>query len=49
MEDQFSPSAGAVEALAPGPSNPDVLYVGTVNGGVWKTTDATDFLPSSTP
>jgi photosystem II stability/assembly factor-like uncharacterized protein len=49
MEDQFSPSAGAVEALAPDPSNPDVLYAGTVNGGVWETTDATGFLPTWTP
>ncbi len=48
--------AGAIETIAPHPLNPDIVYVGTVNGGVWKTTNATapspdwsptiDFLPS---
>jgi photosystem II stability/assembly factor-like uncharacterized protein len=49
MDAQYSPVAGAVEALAPDPSNPDVLYAGTVNGGVWKTTDATDPFPTWLP
>ena len=31
---------GAVQALAPDPEDPNVLYVGTVNGGIWKTSDA---------
>ncbi|MFK7957193.1 MAG: WD40/YVTN/BNR-like repeat-containing protein [Lysobacterales bacterium] len=39
------PVAGAVNALAPHPDNPDVLYVGSVNGGVWKTTTATAMVP----
>src|SRR5262245_8081424 len=53
---QDNPVAGAVEALAPHPTNKDILYAGTVNGGVWKTTTAqapdphwiplTDHLPS---
>ena len=24
------------------PSNPDILYVAAINGGIWKTTNATD-------
>jgi photosystem II stability/assembly factor-like uncharacterized protein len=30
-------AAGRIEAAAPHPSNPDVMYVGANNGGVWKT------------
>src|SRR4051794_18718416 len=41
MAAQHGSVAGAVEALAPDPGNPDVLYAGTVNGGIWKTTGAT--------
>jgi hypothetical protein len=36
---------GAIHALAPHPTDPDTLYVGTVNGGVWKTTNATAPVP----
>lgn len=32
---------GAVNALAAHPTDPDVIYIGSVNGGVWKTTNAT--------
>jgi hypothetical protein len=35
------PITGAVNALAPHPTNPDVLYLAAVNGGLWKTTNAT--------
>jgi len=28
---------GRIEAAAPDLSNPDVMYVGANNGGVWKT------------
>lgn len=31
---------GAVNAVAPHSSDADVLYIGAVNGGVWKTEDA---------
>ncbi|MGA2033362.1 MAG: hypothetical protein ABSG68_13980, partial [Thermoguttaceae bacterium] len=31
---------GAIEAVAVNPSNPNVVYVGAVNGGIWETTDA---------
>jgi hypothetical protein len=44
-----NPVSGAINAIAVGPTNPDLLYVGTVNGGVWKTTNATTDSPSWTP
>jgi len=37
---------GAVEAIAAHPGDANVLYVGTVNGGVWKTENATNASPS---
>jgi hypothetical protein len=41
-------SSGAVEALAPHPSNADILYIGSVNGGIWRTTNATAAAPTWT-
>src|SRR4029434_1259077 len=29
--------AGAVQAIAVQPGNPDVVFIGTTNGGVWRT------------
>jgi hypothetical protein len=49
MVAQHGSVAGAVEALAPEPGNPDVLYAGSVNGGIWKTTDATAAAPTWVP
>jgi len=40
--------AGAIEAVAPHPTNADVIYVGAVNGGIWKTTDGTSATPKWT-
>jgi hypothetical protein len=40
---------GAVQVIQPHPSNADILYIGAVNGGVWKTTNATAVSPSWTP
>lgn len=40
---------GAVEAIATDPSNADIVYAGAVNGGVWKTTNATAATPTWTP
>jgi hypothetical protein len=40
---------GAIHTLATNPSDADTLYVGTVNGGIWKTTNATAANPSWTP
>jgi subtilisin-like proprotein convertase family protein len=43
------PVSGAVQVAAPDPTNPDTLYIGAVNGGVWKTTNATAPSPTWTP
>jgi hypothetical protein len=40
---------GAVNGLAPHPTNPDILYLGAVNGGLWRTTNATAAEPVWTP
>jgi len=37
---------GAVHTLAPHPTNPDILYIGAVNGGVWVTYNATAVRPT---
>ena len=34
------PTSGGVSAIVPHPTNQNILYIGTVNGGVWKTTNA---------
>ena len=43
------PVAGAIRVAAPHPSDPNIVYVGAVNGGVWKTTDAMSPNPSWEP
>jgi hypothetical protein len=40
---------GAIHALAVHPTNADVIYVGAVNGGVWRTLNATVARPSWNP
>jgi photosystem II stability/assembly factor-like uncharacterized protein len=40
-----NPVAGGVQAIAAHPTNADIVYVATVNGGIWKTTRATDASP----
>jgi hypothetical protein len=32
---------GAADAIAVHPANPDIVFLGTVNGGIWKTNNAT--------
>jgi hypothetical protein len=44
-----NPVAGAINAIAASPSDPDLVYVGAVNGGVWKTTTATAANPTWIP
>jgi len=34
-----NPVTGAIEAIAPHPTNANVIYVSTVTGGIWRTTD----------
>ncbi len=40
---------GGIQAIAAHPTDANTLYAGTVNGGVWKTTDATAVNPTWTP
>ena len=44
-----NPLAGAIEAIAVHPTDPDILFAGTVNGGIWRTENARDELPSWEP
>lgn len=43
------PVTGAINGLAAHPTNPAILYLGAVNGGVWRTTNATAAEPVWTP
>jgi len=43
------PVTGRVTALAPHPTNPNILYLGAAQGGVWKTTNALSPSPIWTP
>ena len=36
-----NPVSGAVHTVVTHPTNPNILYLGAVNGGIWKTTNAT--------
>ncbi len=40
---------GAVQSVAIHPTNADIMYVATVNGGVWKTMNGTATSPTWTP
>lgn len=42
-------AVGAVNAVAIHPTNPDILYAASVNGGVWRTTNGTSATPTWTP
>ncbi|MCA9131980.1 MAG: hypothetical protein KDA45_02450, partial [Planctomycetales bacterium] len=41
--------AGAIHTVLAHPTDADTLYIGAVNGGIWKTTNATAVLPDWTP
>ena len=41
--------SGAIQAIAVDPTNPNIMYVGSVNGGIWKTTNATAASPHWVP
>ncbi len=49
VADADEPVSGAVAAIAASPTAPDLVYIGTANGGIWKTTNATDPNPTWTP
>ena len=40
---------GAIQAVAAHPTDSNILYVGAVNGGVWRTSNATTASPTWTP
>src|SRR5262245_54122156 len=44
-----SPVAGAINAIVVSPTDPDLVYVATVNGGIWRTTNGTAISPTWTP
>jgi hypothetical protein len=44
-----SPVSGAINAIATSPTDPDLIYVATVNGGIWRTTNATADSPTWIP
>ncbi|HSD50149.1 MAG TPA: RTX toxin, partial [Candidatus Methylomirabilis sp.] len=41
--------SGAIHAVVAHPTDPNVLYFGAVNGGVWRTTNATAASPAWSP
>jgi len=43
------PVVGAVHTVVAHPSNGSILWIGTVNGGIWKTTSATAASPTWSP
>ncbi|HMF08171.1 MAG TPA: hypothetical protein VKJ00_03475, partial [Thermoanaerobaculia bacterium] len=45
----LNPVSGRVSAIAVDPSNPDIVYMGGAQGGVWKTTNARTSNPIWTP
>ncbi|MBI3837239.1 MAG: choice-of-anchor D domain-containing protein [Planctomycetia bacterium] len=49
LTSQQNPVTGAVNALAANPSDPNIVYLGAVNGGIWRTTNATALNPTWTP
>ncbi|HEY2104362.1 MAG TPA: hypothetical protein VGH29_01175, partial [Candidatus Binataceae bacterium] len=44
-----SEADGAIEAVAAHPANADIIYVGAVNGGIWKTTNGMSASPTWRP
>jgi len=40
---------GAIHAIAAHPSDADILFIGAVNGGIWRTNNATAARPTWTP
>jgi hypothetical protein len=40
---------GAVHAVVPHPTDPQIMYAGAVNGGIWRTNNALEASPTWTP
>ncbi len=45
----FQQVTGAIHTVLAHPTNPDIVYIGAVNGGIWKTTNATALNPNWVP
>lgn len=45
----LSPVSGRVSAIAVHPTNPNIVYVGGAQGGIWKSTNALSATPTWTP
>jgi uncharacterized delta-60 repeat protein len=45
----YTQVSGAVQAIAADPTNPDRVFVGAANGGIWRTLNATASSPAWTP
>jgi len=43
------PQVGSIRTVVAHPTNADIIYIGTVNGGIWRTTNATAQQPTWTP
>ena len=46
---QSNPVVGAVEAIVTHPTDPDIMWAGGVNGGIWRTNNATASAPTWVP
>ena len=44
-----NPVIGAVNRILPHPTDVNIMYIGSVNGGVWRTANAQDSPPTWTP
>jgi hypothetical protein len=42
-------ASGAINAIAPDPTNANRVFVASANGGIWRTDNATDTNPTWTP
>src|SRR5260370_34814099 len=49
LRPQTRPVAGGIETIPPAPGDATKLFVGPVNGGVWKTDNATNASPTWMP
>ncbi len=49
LTSQQNPVSGAVQVVAPHPTDANILYVGAVNGGIWRTNNAQSSSPDWTP
>lgn len=44
-----NPACGAIQVVVAHPTNTNLLYIGSVNGGIWRTTNGTSLQPTWQP